>query len=158
MKNLLTLLTLAVTFTASAQWKNDSEKDPFTGRVDYAFAVGSEGRYPYNNPTVVIRKVHKIDEEDYDKFQAYITDAGSTVCNSDLSVIFVFDSDPSTIETFQMYPSVNDDTGFFHLNRSIVDKFKKHSYMHVKYRTGCSQNTFKVSLRGSTSAITKIGL
>ena len=158
MKNSITLLLLTISLTVSAQWSSHVKNDEFKGKLSYSIAQGTGGDFPYEEPRMVIRKVYKINDKDYDKYSAYISDAGSTYCDSTLEVSFVFDSDRSTMVTTRMTPSLDNEAGFFDLSEDLVNKIKKHSYMYVRFRTGCSQNIFRVSLRGSTSSLAKIGL
>lgn len=137
----------------NAQWKVTQRNDPFAGKVLSTWAIGTQGHSPYTNPYIMYRKNAD------GTVDAYVGDAGSLACDNQ-HLRISFDGDPSTIETIFLNPSVSGNSGFFannnKLNATIVEKFKKYSYAIFEFQTDCSVNRFRISLSGSTNALTKV--
>lgn len=145
------LLLLLISGWANAQWSTSVKVDPFEGKRTTAIATGYGGRSPYNNPHLVFR--HGVDG-----IEVYVGDGGSTACG-ELQVQFSFGT-PESVIGFTGGESTNGDAIFLRFSeerlQKLVTQLKAKSVVHVEYITRCSRNRFKVSLRGSSVALSKI--
>ena len=135
-----------------SQWSYSEKNDPFNGKTFIVTGIGYNGDYPYKNPTLVIRV------QDNERV-IYIDDAGSTACgNPYLDVSF---GDPETVLSFNLEQSVDRRAGFIKMNQSdkvfqLIKLLKNKSVAYFKFGTDCSQNTFNISLKGSSKVLDKI--
>ena len=151
MKKLL-IFFVCIPFLSLSQWSLKESNDPFEGKTSYVYAKGYEGDFPYNNPILVFRKRNKITE-------IFISDAGSTACG-DLLVSFSF-GNPNDIIEFYASEGLNGDSGFLNTEDlasviKLIKGLKTKNEVFVRWRTRCSENRFKISLNGSSKALSTI--
>tara|TARA_A100001015_G_scaffold314790_1_gene425052 strand:+ start:352 stop:1227 length:876 start_codon:yes stop_codon:yes gene_type:complete len=152
MKKLL-LVLLFVPFLTFSQWTVKKDNDPFDGESLIVYASGSGGDFPYKSPTLVFRKKRE------KSLEIYVSDAGSTACGG-LYVSFSF-GDANNVITFKANESLDGDAGFLDTSDldsvlKLIDGLKKKSFVYVQWKTGCSMNRFKISLTGSSKALSNI--
>jgi hypothetical protein len=151
MKIITTAIILLTALTSRAQWITYSEDDPFDGKETTIIGTGYDGRYPYRNPSLVFRRRGE-------KIEAYITDAGSLACEQAYMRISFGDS--NKIIEFKLSPSVTDDSGFFDTMNieftELIKGLKSKSLVYVDFNTRCSNNRFKITLKGSNKALSSI--
>lgn len=151
MKKLL-IFFVFIPFLSLSQWSHKESNDPFEGKTSYVYARGYEGDFPYNNPILIFRKRNEIKE-------IIISDAGSTACG-DLLVSFSF-GNPNDIIEFNASEGLNGDSGFLNTEDlesviKLIKGLKTKNEVFVRWRTGCSVNRFKISLNGSSRALSTI--
>lgn len=89
----------------------------------------------------------------------YITDAGSTACdNPYLDVSF---GDPKSVISFNLKKGINGDSGFIDMFErkkifELIKNLKRFNKVYIKFGTNCSVNNFEISLKGSSSNLSKI--
>jgi len=142
----LLILFICIPFLSFSQWRFKETNDPFDGKTKTVIATGYGGDYPYKYPSLIIT-ITKSERE------IYITDAGSTLCaNPYLDVSF---GDSNSVISFNLTSSVDGDAGFFDMMETekifnLIKLLKTKSLVYFKFGTDCSQNTFKMSLKGSS--------
>ena len=151
MKKLL-IFFVCIPFLSFSQWKFKETNDPFDGKIKAVIATGYGGDYPYKYPSLIITINNS-------ERKIYITDAGSTVCaNPYLDVSF---GDSNSIISFNLTRSVEGDAGFVNMDETkkifnLIKLLKTKNLVYFKFGTNCSENTFKMSLKGSSIALKQV--
>ena len=151
-KSVDALLLILLPTIIFSQWSSKTVQDPFDGEIIYATGVGQGGRYPYKNPVLYFRQKGGVND-------LILDNAGSLICGNP-TVEFSF-GDANNVMNFSLTPSNDNDAGFFNLDEvykitSLIKELKQNSMAFVRFSTDCSTNRFKLSLNGSSKAISKI--
>lgn len=151
MKKLIFFLLL-LSYISHAQWRYDKKVDPIDGLTETVIASGRGGKFPYEKPNLVIRKINN-------EIAMYISAMGSTACGS-LKLTFSY-GDPNNLMEFYLEDSVSGDAAFIPQDDIIkVSRFikllKEKKIAYFRFSTRCSMNDFNISLSGSKSYLERI--
>ena len=162
MKTLLSLSTLLITLTLTAQsWTFSKGGNAFDGTYKTSSVVGKGTEFPYKTPRLVI---NKFDNDEQINF--YLNGAGYFQDDTGLSVKWVFDNEPQIIYSSYSW-SLSDDGKIIFFNRfnnpkekstklediDIIDKLTKANKVSIRVQNNYGSNDLVFSLSGSTKAI-----
>ena len=161
MRKLLTFSTLLLTFISFPQsWNYSSGGNDFDGKYKTSSITGVGSNYPYNKPKLVINKFNKGDIVNF-----YISDSGYFPDNSNLQVLWVFDSKSEMVYTTSRLSQSSDNKTIFldgfTSSKSVIEiskyefinKLKSASKVSVRILNKFGKNDIKFSLSGSTKSI-----
>lgn len=155
MKYILSAITIfLISNNSFSQWQSESTNDPFDGKQTTVIATGNGGSFPYEKPMLVFRNRSE-------KLEVFISNAGTVINKSKLIVSF---GDPNSILEFNINPSTDNSAGFFILEneneilklKSLVDEFKRGSKSFIRLVTDYGNNSWNLSLSGSTRNLNEI--
>ena len=163
MKTLLSLSTLLITLTLTAQsWTFSKGGNAFDGTYKTSSVVGKGTEFPYKTPSLVINKF----DNDKDRINFYLNGAGYHQDDTGLSIKWVFDNEPQTIYSSYSW-SLSEDGKIIFFNRfnnpkekstklekiDIIDKLTKANKVSIRVQNNYGSNDLVFSLSGSTKAI-----
>jgi len=154
MKTLATFICLLIPIISLSQWQSESSIDPFDGEQTTVIATGNGGSFPFEKPSIVFR-------ERSEKLEVFVLKAGTVINESKLFVSF---GDPNNILEFNLNPSTDNSAGFFIIENEneisklklLIDEFKRGSKSFLRLVTDYGNNSWNLSLSGSTSNLNKI--
>ena len=151
MKKLIFFLLLLSHFSY-AQWIYNKKVDPIDGLTETVIASGRGGKFPYEKPNLVIRKINN-------EIAMYISGMGSTACGS-LKLTFSY-GDPNNLMEFYLEDSVTGDAAFIPQDdiikiSSFIQLLKEKTIAYFRFSSRCSMNNFNISLTGSKSYLERI--
>jgi hypothetical protein len=164
MKNTIILIVVVLLFSSTIlgqnSWEYGKEGNAFDGTYKYAFVEGKGSRFPYNDPTLIVRL------NDNGEYAFFLNNSGFYQNEDDVDVYWAFNKGSSGIYhscCSSIMLSKDGSAIFFEdiktPENEFIDMFSflelmmESSDLSIRVSSKYSNNTISISLRGSSRAI-----